>query len=344
MATANQCTGVFWGGGDQSRITNSFYLDPPEQRKASPVLTALLGRYQAGAVMSGSSAGTAVETAFVMITGGLSWDALRYGAHTADSNEDHLTYDAAGGLPFFPFGILDTHFSNRGREGRLIRLTWDTRTLARGTTHAFGVDQNTALVVTGIGSADPVGEVIGEAGVLHVNVTGARAGSSSSGDFSLHNTFVSYLTQNDKYHFVTGKIDWAPWKVTCSLSLSLCGHFFSVPSVFVLLFSLPLSRSLSVLFSPLCGSLCLPLRTFLVVSFSLSLPLSLSSCALDSLLLVSLSFLLAFSLPVILSISLAHTHSFSICFLFVLTLMIRRPRLQRSLKGREHRENAHTCV
>jgi hypothetical protein len=53
-----------------------------------------------------------------------------------------LTYQPQGGLGLFQFGILDTHFSERGREGRLLALVAQT-----GAHFGFGVDEATALLV-----------------------------------------------------------------------------------------------------------------------------------------------------------------------------------------------------
>ena len=39
-------------------------------------------------------------------------------------------------------------FSQRGREGRMIRLLSDTKNLTKGTSYGFGVDEDTALVIT----------------------------------------------------------------------------------------------------------------------------------------------------------------------------------------------------
>lgn len=58
-----------------------------------------------------------------------------------------------------PNYLLDTHFSQRGREARLIRLIQDTRIMSIGTTRGFGVDEDTALVVTGLPNR-PVATVI----------------------------------------------------------------------------------------------------------------------------------------------------------------------------------------
>ena len=60
-----------------------------------------------------------------------------------------LTGYGPGGIGLFGHGLLDTHFANRGRHGRLIQLLVDSSDVTRGATRAFGVDENTALVVTG---------------------------------------------------------------------------------------------------------------------------------------------------------------------------------------------------
>ncbi len=61
-----------------------------------------------------------------MITGGSSYSGLTYGAYgggpTNPDNPGTLSYDEHGALGFLPGWIIDTHFSERGREGRLIRF------------------------------------------------------------------------------------------------------------------------------------------------------------------------------------------------------------------------------
>lgn len=61
-----------------------------------------------------------------MITSGASWDSLTYGAFSGGPKPlrpNDLTYDENGGLGLLDAGwVTDTHFSERGREGRLIRL------------------------------------------------------------------------------------------------------------------------------------------------------------------------------------------------------------------------------
>ncbi|XP_070566911.1 cyanophycinase-like [Ptychodera flava] len=149
----HQQTGFFFGGGDQSRVTESWFLSG---RVESPALIALKERYAAGAVIGGTSAGTACQSSSVMVTGGLSWQGLVYGACACTSHPDDprdgLTYDPDGGLGVIDDVVLDTHFSERGREGRLIRLVADTMGQSRGAELGIGVDENTALVIYNVGT------------------------------------------------------------------------------------------------------------------------------------------------------------------------------------------------
>ena len=49
--------------------------------------------------------------------------------------------------------------SERGREGRIIRLVADTRSQTHGTLRGVGVDEDTALVVYNVGQSSSYGEV-----------------------------------------------------------------------------------------------------------------------------------------------------------------------------------------
>lgn len=62
-----------------------------------------------------------------MITAGESYYSLKYKAQeNMDNNIDIVSYDKYGGLGIFTLGLyLDTHFSCRGRDGRLIGLIFD---------------------------------------------------------------------------------------------------------------------------------------------------------------------------------------------------------------------------
>ncbi len=151
--------GVFLNGGDQS-FTRAAWFDG-DGRTPSPPLQLLLQRLERGTlVLGGTSAGTAVQAArpahgpAAMIVSGPALPqgpavALRRLPPDPDCSRagtcggidpDALMYQPDGGLGSFPLGVLDTHFSNRGREYRLARLLQDS-----GVEFAVGIDETTAL-------------------------------------------------------------------------------------------------------------------------------------------------------------------------------------------------------
>ena len=74
-AATREMTGFFFGGGDQTRIVNSFYN---EGRTESDVLRALRETYESGSVVAGTSAGAACMPSAVMVTGGNSYEVQQY--------------------------------------------------------------------------------------------------------------------------------------------------------------------------------------------------------------------------------------------------------------------------
>ncbi len=84
-----------------------------------------------------------------MIGGGNSLGALTHGVIEDYQGDDFPEGDGVlmtKGLGFFPFGIVDQHFDQRGRIGRLIvALINEKNRFNMG----FGVDENTALIYDG---------------------------------------------------------------------------------------------------------------------------------------------------------------------------------------------------
>ena len=195
VAQINSMTGFFFGGGDQSRLTQTLQT---ATRADSPALAAIRARHNAGAVLAGTSAGTAIMVQGPMVTGGESYDGLRYGVYNTPSGDD-LAYDMQGGFGFFNYGLLDTHFSERGRQGRIVRLADHTQV-----PFAFGVDENTALLVQNNATLGQVEmEVIGENGVFIFDLRNKERGTGSS--YALYDVLGSYLTAGDRYRPVTGQ-------------------------------------------------------------------------------------------------------------------------------------------
>jgi cyanophycinase-like exopeptidase len=74
--------GFFVGGGDQTRLIQSYYSGPNNSTTiASSALIAIRNTlYATGGVIAGTSAGCDIQTSNVMITGGESYEGLINGA------------------------------------------------------------------------------------------------------------------------------------------------------------------------------------------------------------------------------------------------------------------------
>jgi cyanophycinase len=131
------CSGFFFTGGAQTRVVDVFL----PQGDTTAAFRALWDRWQAGAVVSGSSAGAAMMSG-VMIASGGSAEAVSNGIA---AEEDGDGVNIRSGMGFFTHAILDQHFLARGRIGRLLVSVLATDSLPVG----LGVDENTALVVDG---------------------------------------------------------------------------------------------------------------------------------------------------------------------------------------------------
>ncbi|MFG3698606.1 cyanophycinase [Micromonospora sp. NPDC047620] len=198
-ALAASMTGFFFAGGDQFRYVQSMiHADGSD----GAVLAAIRHRFQAGAPVAGTSAGMQIFAGPDMITGGSSYYGIRDGAHPGYYDTDEiLGYWPAGGFNFFTSGLVDTHFDARGRHGRSLRLAADT-----GHDRVYGVGENTALVVTGAGTASETARVVGTNGVSVLDLRSAQVGTVG-GHWSISGVRWSYLTDGDSY-------DPGRWQVT----------------------------------------------------------------------------------------------------------------------------------
>lgn len=141
LATVRQATGIFFTGGDQARIT--------EYMKDTELHAALSQRFSEGAVIAGTSAGAAMMPDTMIAEG---------------ESESHPTLETvrmAQGMGFFPGVVIDQHFAQRGRLGRLLSAVAQQPAVL-----GFGIDENTAIAI----NAHEV-EVIGESSVTIVDVS-----------------------------------------------------------------------------------------------------------------------------------------------------------------------------
>ncbi len=143
--------GVFFSGGDKWRLRQALV---DESDRPNAWLRELQEAFRQGSIaVGGTSAGSAVQSMVVMIGNGTSEAALRAPAkmgapptpgcaragRCSEADEDALSAWPAGGLGLSPF-VVDTHFSERSREWRLLALLAQS-----GATLGLGVDETSAL-------------------------------------------------------------------------------------------------------------------------------------------------------------------------------------------------------
>ncbi|QDL53164.1 hypothetical protein [Rhodoferax aquaticus] len=199
--------GIYFSGGDQARILEA-WVQPDsegELRQASPWLTLLRERFAQGRLLvAGTSAGNHIQGGGLwhgrpvpMLGGGDSYAALQRGFEpglgAALETPARARVYGHGGLATFAFGVLDSHFSQRCREGRLARAT-----LEYGMDYGFGIDENTALVVH---QADANGTthmaVQGEYGVWVLDARQAQSATDKGTCFRAHGFIAHHLHEGD---------------------------------------------------------------------------------------------------------------------------------------------------
>ncbi|HEY0671419.1 MAG TPA: cyanophycinase [Longimicrobiales bacterium] len=194
-ALFNGVTGIWFGGGDQSRLTAAI--------AGTPVEAAIRNRYlKAGAVVGGTSAGAAVMSR-MMITG----DERRFGGNRppSDSSQAFITIDRDNVITTEGFGyvdnaIIDQHFVRRRRHNRLISLVLEHPQLI-----GAGIDESTALEVR----PDGRWRVLGESVVVIYDARRARIGNGQSvlgaSDVVMHvlPSGTIYNPKNGKASFAT---------------------------------------------------------------------------------------------------------------------------------------------
>jgi cyanophycinase len=144
-ALARKARGIFFGGGDQIRITNALL--------GTPVGDAIAAAFAGGAAVGGTSAGTACQSER-MITG--------EGDFTQVRTRSVELWRGLGVLP--PDVVVDQHFIRRQRQNRLLSVVLENPRLL-----GVGVDEETAIWVRPDGTL----QVLGRSGVMVFDARGA---------------------------------------------------------------------------------------------------------------------------------------------------------------------------
>jgi cyanophycinase len=186
LAALDEVQAVFFSGGDQLRITS--------QIGGTPIFDRVLDIYRNGGVIAGTSAGASMMSD-IMLVKGTSGASFRVG-----------DVRMAPGLGLLSNVIIDQHFAERGRIGRLIgAVSQNPRELG------IGIDEDTALVVQG-------GEfrVIGSGAVYLVDASGAThsdvAEADSDTTLSIHDLKLHVLSSGDRFDFSTRRPERCPNK------------------------------------------------------------------------------------------------------------------------------------
>ncbi len=133
-------TGVFMTGGNQLRLSSTI--------GGTRLADAVLEQFRQGAVVAGTSAGASAMSSHM----------IAFGASGATPK--HRMAQIAAGLGVLPGVIVDQHFQQRNRLGRLLSLIAQNPSLL-----GLGVDEDTAGVV----GPDHVMEVIGRGSITVVD-------------------------------------------------------------------------------------------------------------------------------------------------------------------------------
>ena len=141
----SDATGIFLTGGNQLRLSSTI--------GGTRLAEAILERFRRGAVVAGTSAGASAMSTHMIAFGG------------SGATPKHRMAAIAAGLGVLPNVIVDQHFQQRNRLGRLLSLIAQNPSLL-----GLGVDEDTA----GIVGPDAVMEVIGRGSITVVDGAAAE--------------------------------------------------------------------------------------------------------------------------------------------------------------------------
>ena len=140
-----EADGIFLGGGDQVHLVATL--------AGSRVGNAIRDAYRRGAIVCGTSAGSAALTETILAGG------------EVDETGKHSDMHIGPGLGLLGFrAMIDTHFAQRRRLHRLF-----VAIAANPDLMGLGIDEDTAFVVQG-----HLGQVVGKGGVTFVDGRGVR--------------------------------------------------------------------------------------------------------------------------------------------------------------------------
>jgi cyanophycinase len=165
---------VYFSGGDQLRITS--------QLGDTAMWRTIQRFYRAGGVVAGTSAGAAAMPETMLVGG------------PGDASVDATAVGMAPGLGLLPDVIVDTHFAERGRIGRLVAaVAQNPKNLG------IGIDEDTAVIVSDGGGC---AQVLGSGAVYLVDgrdITYSSLSERRRGVASVHGVRLHVLAAGGQF-------------------------------------------------------------------------------------------------------------------------------------------------
>lgn len=141
---------VFFTGGDQLKITSLL--------GGTPLYNTIKSKFKSGCIFAGTSAGASVMSEIMIVSG---WD---------EESPKKGTLKMSLGLGLIEGVVIDQHFDQRGRIGRLLTgIAQNPQILG------IGIDEDTAIVIEGIERFYVIGSgavyIIDGSSISHTNVS-----------------------------------------------------------------------------------------------------------------------------------------------------------------------------
>jgi cyanophycinase len=131
--TVTDATGIFMTGGNQLRLSSVI--------GGTGLGRALIERHRHGAIVAGTSAGASAISSHMVAFG------------TSGASPKQRMTQMSAGLGLLPGVVIDQHFEQRNRFGRLMALIAQSPALL-----GIGVDEDTAALVTPTGVLEVIGK------------------------------------------------------------------------------------------------------------------------------------------------------------------------------------------
>jgi cyanophycinase len=170
---------LFFAGGDQLKITSRF--------GGTELCDRMRDLYQNGATIAGTSSGASVMSETMLVAG--------EGQASTSAEEGSLRM--APGLGFMPGVIIDQHFAERGRIGRLVGAVAQNPRLL-----GLGIDEDTAAAFDGHRTM----RVLGSGAIYVVDgraLTYTSTAEDRGGKDSVHGLILHVLSEGDTFDLET---------------------------------------------------------------------------------------------------------------------------------------------